>query len=167
MHCAEQTAVVAIRGETITPFQETLRRDTLWPIFALPVKSTQKDVDQFLVQINNVDHIIMGIHNMNGYAKEQYGISDETLDLVRILKQLGKRVTVLLFGSAYSVALVQDADTIIVAYENDPDAQLAAAAVVCGIKKAEGTLPIKIKGVSMEEENNCEATESNQISFFN
>ena len=85
---------------------------------------------------------MISVHGMSWNREENYNIPEQTFALIKKLKELGKQVSVILFGSPYSIPQFKEADNIIVAYENDEDAQTAAAEVVCGVREAEGTLPV-------------------------
>lgn len=136
------SAVIAIRGKTITPFEKSIGHLSSHNSYSLSVKSTDQERNQLLARLPNAQRVIISIHEMNESASKNYGISAETFAFIKKLKELGKEICVVLFGSAYSAILVHDADMIIVAYEDDPDAQIAAAEVLCGLRKAEGKLPI-------------------------
>jgi len=67
------------------------------------------------------------------------------VEITALLEKLitdGKRLTLVVFGSPYSVSKLEKYGEIILAYEDDPCAQQAAAEVICGKRKAIGTLPI-------------------------
>lgn len=85
--------------------------------------------------------MIIEITNMNKYKQLQFGIQDKTLQTIKKLKQSGHAVTVVLYGSPYALDLVQDADRIIVAYEDDADAHIGVAQVLAG-NPALGILPV-------------------------
>lgn len=86
--------------------------------------------------------VVLVITKMHKNKNKNYGIPQEKIDEIRTLKALGKTVTVILYGSPYAVELVQDADRIIVAYEDDAAAQEAVQQILAGFVRAEGTLPI-------------------------
>jgi beta-glucosidase-like glycosyl hydrolase len=88
------------------------------------------------------DHFIISLHDMNWRIDQNYNINSHVFAFIDQLKAMGKQVTVVLFGSPYSVSQFKNADNILVAYENDEDAQEAAAHVVCGVRKATGILPV-------------------------
>ena len=85
---------------------------------------------------------IVTISGMHPYKQKQFGISNEKLAEITKLKNEGKKVTVVLYGSPYAVELVQIADRIIVAYEDDGAAQEAVQQILAGYATATGTLPV-------------------------
>lgn len=88
------------------------------------------------------DHFIISLHDMNWNIEGNYNIHPHIFAFIDHLKKMGKQVSVVLFGSPYSVSQFKNADYVVVAYENDEDAQEAAAQVICGVRKATGILPV-------------------------
>lgn len=60
------------------------------------------------------------------------------------LQEEGKRVVVVLFTSPYAIEAFGEEESLIVAYEDDPDAQRAAADLLCGRRQFLGHLPVFI-----------------------
>lgn len=85
---------------------------------------------------------IISITGMHPNKQKQFGIPDEKLAEIAKLKSEGKKVTVILYGSPYAIDLVQNADRIIVAYEDDGAAQEAVQQILAGFAHAEGKLPV-------------------------
>ena len=86
--------------------------------------------------------VIVGIFGITRTKAENFGIKPEVIELIKNLKDQGKKVIVTLFGYAYSAGLFGKEDAIIMAYENDSDAQEAATDVIAGLQKPTGKLPI-------------------------
>ncbi len=75
--------------------------------------------------------------------RTNYGIQDDQIQLIKSL-QASHKVVLVIFGSPYSLSLFPDIDSIVLGYEDDPDAQIAAAKVVVGELTAKGKLPVKL-----------------------
>jgi len=133
-------AVLALRNEK-TPFEKTIAQHNIIQ-YALPKTATDDEIATAINTLKNHDHVMISVHGMSWNREENYNIPEQTFALIKKLKGLGKQVSVILFGSPYSIPQFKEADNIIVAYENDEDAQTAAAEVICGVREAEGTLPI-------------------------
>lgn len=137
--------VIVISDTPKNTFEATLK------IKNIPTHSFLQDVSQealtiFADTIKKVhDHFIISLHDMNWRIKENYNIHPHIFAFIDHLKKMGKQVTVVLFGSPYSVSQFKNADNIVVAYENDEDAQEAAAHVVCGVRRATGILPVALQ----------------------
>ncbi len=69
-------------------------------------------------------------------------ITQEALSFLQDIQKLDKNVVLIIFGSPYSLRHFYNIPTVIVAYEAEPEAQLAAKKVIFGELKATGKLPI-------------------------
>ncbi|HZW61430.1 MAG TPA: glycoside hydrolase family 3 N-terminal domain-containing protein [Candidatus Babeliales bacterium] len=103
------------------------------------------NVDSMVNNLHEAEMIVISMHGMNKFAQKQFGIADSTRDLINQLNAQGKKIILVLFGSPYSISLFDTISTITVAYEDDADAQRAAAQVVLGNVKAHGKLPVLCK----------------------
>ena len=63
---------------------------------------------------------------------------------VSLINKLSKKVILVLFGSPYNLKHMPHTGTAIVAYENEPEAQEAAAELIAGKREARGKLPITV-----------------------
>ena len=86
--------------------------------------------------------VVVALFGMNKLASKNFGITKETLLLLKKLQQHHKKIILVIFGSPYSLKLFNDEDTIIMAYEDDPDAQEAAADIIVGTLQPHGKLPV-------------------------
>ncbi len=144
------------------PFAQSNEKRMMIAVHAKPDKSTAHDIfgsempafdiskeeelsPDLFKTITNSQHIMIAIHTMNRFANENYGIPNEILNCIDALKEDGKQVTVILYGTPYAIPLLKNADNILVAYENWPAAHKAVADIICGKKTASGILPVKIR----------------------
>jgi len=79
---------------------------------------------------------------MNKFAAQQFGISNETLQLINDLKKKNNRIVLTIFGSPYSLSLLGDQHSILLCYEDDVDTQEAAAHIISGNLPPKGKLPV-------------------------
>jgi len=86
--------------------------------------------------------VIVGIFEMNKFAGRDFGIAEDTLKFLKMLKAKHKKLVICLFGSPYALKFFDDYDTVVMAYEDDSEAQVAAADVIAGKQKAIGKLPV-------------------------
>jgi beta-N-acetylhexosaminidase len=91
----------------------------------------------------SVTHVVIAIFGMNKWADQNFGVSSGAQKLVTDLCAKGKHVLLVLFGSPYSVMLFPKTVPIVVAYEDDPDAQKAVAETLLGQRQVAGQLPIR------------------------
>lgn len=115
---------------------------TLYLAYGLNTEASQAEVAKLVSKLQSIDTVVVSIFGMNKYIHKQCGMSDQTLAFIKSLQQSSKKVIVILFGTPYAIPLFDDVGTVIVAYEDDIDAQFAAAKVVIGKLQATGTLPI-------------------------
>jgi len=88
------------------------------------------------------EHVVVSIHNPLWWVCSSYKIPDGIKAIITVLKELRKTVTVVIFGSPYSVDEVQEADAIILGYEDISDAHQAALAILMTQQKAQGCTPV-------------------------
>jgi len=98
-----------------------------------------------IIPMNTSSTIIVGLFNIHQHKQRLYGLDRTLLETLRTYKQAGNNVIVCVFGAPYCTPLLKDcAHTILVAYEDDPDAQEAAVNVLLGDVPAYGTLPVTL-----------------------
>lgn len=134
-------ALLQIGGSKNSMFEQSLGYLGL-KNFYLNAQSSPTDTTNTLEQLAPYKTIIVGVFDMNKFASKNYGLSQETRTLITHLSDRKKTVILALFGSPYSLKFFDKQDAIIMAYEDDPDAQEAAADVITGKLTASGMLPI-------------------------
>lgn len=94
--------------------------------------------------LHEYEHVVVVVANMNKFVAKDFGVTRTTRDVLTTLRAAGKRITVVAFGTPYSAALFNEADNLVIAYEDDAEAQRAAADVVRGTRQATGALPVTV-----------------------
>jgi beta-N-acetylhexosaminidase len=90
------------------------------------------------IDFESYDRIVVALFGMS--KNGDYGITSE---MCQLIDRLGDRAVVVLFGSPYALKMFdREKQTLIVAYEDDPDAQRAVARLILGQYSPEGHLPI-------------------------
>ncbi len=136
-------AYLQVGGTRESAFQHQL--ENLLPnieseyINAIPTGPDMTEVQTFL---EPDETIIVGIFEMNKFAGRDFGIAPDTFLFLETLKAKGKKLIVCLFGSPYALKFFDDYDTVVMAYEDDIDAQIAGANIIAGKQKAMGKLPV-------------------------
>lgn len=93
--------------------------------------------------VQQADTVIVALFDIKTTTSyKNFGIPQETCDFIISVKNTGKRVILVIFGNPYSLALFGNEDAIMMAYEDDPDAQKAAALAIMGKIQVNGKLPI-------------------------
>lgn len=112
-------------------------RDHHLSYMRVPYNLETYEIETFVKAIYE-DHVVVSIHNPLWWKCSSYKIPDGIKAIITRLKKMNKTVTVVIFGSPYSVDEVQEADAIILGYEDTSDAHQAAAAILMTQQKAQG-----------------------------
>ncbi len=118
--------------------------NSLITTFSLQPDAQEQEMENVLTRLQSYSTVLVGVFGMNKYTHKNFGVSPATVALCNQLQEQGKNVIVTLFGSPYAVNLFDEVGTVLVAYEDDVDAQFGAARVLAGVMQASGTLPISV-----------------------
>lgn len=136
------TAVIQIGGYLPSEFSTTIGHISGIPTFTCPSRMDKK-LFKFINQaVAHKEIIIMALLDMKQSNKNNFGISKQTFKLIKKLRKQDKKIIIVNSGSPYSLSLFTKEDAIIMAYENDPEAQIAAAKVLLGTLQPQGKLPV-------------------------
>ncbi|MGB8467949.1 MAG: glycoside hydrolase family 3 N-terminal domain-containing protein [Candidatus Babeliales bacterium] len=124
-----------------TPIYDTYAR--YCPATYWSPASTKHAIEECMAIAFLYRSVIIAIGDMHKNAAKNFGITAETIALINELTKAGKTVTVVLFGTPYSVSLVRSADTIIVAYEEIGPAHEAAVDLLRGNLISIGRMPVQ------------------------
>ena len=105
---------------------------------------TNDEVNACLAHAFDHKTVIMLLNGMNKFAHKNFGISPNLQPLLSQLKERGKQIIIVVFGSPYSISYFDDADAIILAYayKETPALWKGVRDVLLGTMKAEGILPV-------------------------
>ena len=124
-------------------------------------KLKTQELDACLAATQKKDTVIMVIAELNKLAGSNFGVAQNTLNLVAQLKEMGKSIVLVIFGTPYSVSLFKDID-IIVAYEDITVTQQAVFDVLTGTLQPSGILPVNLGALNRYQKNWCARLGSNQ-----
>ncbi len=136
--------LLQIGGNQQNMCMEILRRQHHCTALHVPSHMTHEQMQSARDQLKDKDLIIVSISDINKYAQRQFGISDVTIELLDNCTSAGKKIVIVIFGNPYCLRYFLNCNAIIMAYEDVPEAQEAAALVLLGTHKATGKLPITI-----------------------
>lgn len=139
---AHECAILQIGATPQATFITTMQQSCNAAYAHLPAQPTDDACAALHKQFASNSTVIIPIFGMNKFAHKNFGIADTTQRLIQQLHNDGKKIMLVLFGSPYSLELFKNIPSIIVAYEDDPDAQEAAAHVVLGNVSAQESLPV-------------------------
>jgi beta-N-acetylhexosaminidase len=129
--------VIQIGGTQEQPFVKGFIK-----VYYHPAHALDDDNAQLIRKLGDSKKVVIGVFEMNKFARKNFGLSEGTLSFIKQLNEGEKEVILVLFGSPYSLHNFGDEAAVIIAYEDDPDAQTAASEIVFGTLKARGRLPV-------------------------
>lgn len=141
-------ASLSIGCEQTAPFQKMLGNYINIDHYCIAKTASEKGIDSLLIQLKPYNLIIVGVHNTGLYPFKRFGITDQQISLIDKLKS-SKTITCF-FGNPYALQYfpsLSNTQSLIVAYQDDTDAQELAAQLIFGATDASGMLPVKVKGL--------------------
>lgn len=124
------------------PLYSALEKKLPIDFFFLPKKARSKDLKRLQKQLASYQKVVIGIYEMNKFSRLNFGLLDSTFNFLENLKADHKQIYLSLFGSPYSLKYFGNEEVILMCYENDEEAQLGAAEILLGERKATGRLPV-------------------------
>ncbi len=149
-----EEAVTVVCNEGMLPLSEKNVALIQWgesPAFkavlegSVPMKTLSFNDPELTLKLQNYDLVILALSQLTT-APPQFGLGPNELEILRVLSSANIPVMAIIFGSPYSLARLPFFEGIIVAYENEVEAQEAAAEVVLGKLEPKGRLPIEPQG---------------------
>ena len=137
-------ASVSIGSSKETVFQKTLSNYAKITHYQIPKKPSQDQITALIDSLSNHNLVIIGIHGTNRSPRKKFGITSETMELVKNLNAAHSCV-VSLFANPYSLGLYREFENVnglVMSYENTPLAQEYSAQLIFGGISAKGKLPV-------------------------
>ena len=141
-----QIASVSMGTTKQTAFQEMLGLYTGVKHFTLAAQATADQVQQTKQQLKDYDLVIVGVHDDSKYPRNSLKFSSA---LINYAKELATQPNAILavFKNPYVLAKlpgVEQADGLIVTYQDNVDAEELAAQLIFGGVSASGRLPVSV-----------------------
>ncbi|HLN72780.1 MAG: glycoside hydrolase family 3 N-terminal domain-containing protein [Methylococcaceae bacterium] len=139
-------ASLSIGCEQIAPFQKMLDNYTQVDNFCIPKTASDSDIVNMLDQLKSYNLIVVGVHNMGLYPFKRFKVTDQQISIIERLKS--RKTITCFFGNPYALPYfpaINSTQSLIVAYQDDTDAQELAAELIFGATNASGKLPVKVK----------------------
>ncbi len=139
-------ASLAIGSEEITSFQKMLSNYAEVDHFNISKTPSEQEITQLLNQLKPYKLIITSIHGMSLYPSRRFGISEQQISLTERLND--KQTIFAFFGNPYALPYfpqIKNAQSLIVAYQDDKDVEELAAQLIFGATNANGKLPVTVK----------------------
>ena len=136
-----RAAVVSLGQGGLSDWQRAVARYMPVSQELVPLDLNTARLAEWHSKLASFDLVFVGLHGLSYNAKKGYGLQASYVELVRALS-VKTRVVVVAFGSPYVLPQLAALDNVVVAYEDTPLAQKAAAEVVFGAAAATGSLPV-------------------------
>lgn len=124
-----------------TTFQEYLEKYADMDGFLLNKEAELTNFNFTYNKLREYESVIIGIHGTSRSAAKNFGITENTMELVTKLAQVTK-VTVVIFGTPYAAGKLEKAQNMIVAFDNDTYTQQSAAMALFGAIPFKGRMPV-------------------------
>ena len=140
-------ASLAIGSEQIAPFQKMLSNYASVDHFNISKNPSEAEISKLLNQLKSYNLIISSIHGLGLYPSRRFGITDQQ---IRLTERLDNQHTIFaFFGNPYALSnfpQIKNAQSVIVAYQDNKDAEELAAQLIFGATDSNGKLPVTVNG---------------------
>lgn len=137
-----EMASIAVGADAGNLFQSTLELyGNVTPYLLQDKPSGSTDWQNITDEAVKNDLVIVSIHKVRQSEKLDYGITEPTLSLLRDI-QKRSRLIVCVFGNPYSLKFFDEFETVLCGFEDEEEAQMAAANVLFGVNSANGKVPV-------------------------
>lgn len=141
----QKIAYVGIGTKELNSFGKRLKDEFDAKVFLFSYKDSDAKADEIIKEVQKdgkFDAIVIGVHDFNNRPANNYSISPAAIRLYKELNFI-KTITVV-FGNVLATANFCDAWSLVAAYQDELPYQNAAADLLSGKLKAQGTLPIAV-----------------------
>lgn len=141
----QRIASVVIGNDTSNAFQRGLDRYARTDRYSLHKNASLNARNALIDRLRDYDLVILGVQGTTRNPASDFGISSRTLDVVQSIIGLRNRCVLDLFGNPYALSRLygsQDADALIVSYEDRPLFHRLSADLIFGGRAAQGQLPV-------------------------
>lgn len=143
----EKAAYLSIGAPTGNHFHSMLEAYKNLPQYSIHKSHNASEASSLIKSIIQYETIVISVHNNSMFPTRQYGINQETVDLISNIAKK-KEVILTLFANPYSLLYfkenILDIDAILVAWQDGLNFEEAAAQVIFGGRQAMGSLPVGI-----------------------
>jgi len=141
----QKIAYIGIGTSKLNDFGQRMKDEYNADVYMLSYKDSDDKVDDILKAVpkdGKYDAIVIGIHDFSNRPANNYGISNNAINLWKKLNFI-KTVTVV-FGNVLATKNFCDAWTLVDAYQDDNISQQVAADLLAGKFQAVGKLPVPV-----------------------
>lgn len=143
----QRIAALAIGDEPNNRFQRMLGRYAPVSLYGIDKYHSPEGAGMMIQALSDYDVVIVSIHKNSFFVSRNYGINGKTIELVKTLARQ-QDVILSLFANPYSLDLFGDdilgINGILVAYQEGPAFEEAAAQAIFGGLQTTGKLPVTV-----------------------
>ena len=138
----KKVAYLGVGLEKSNEFASRLLLDFKADVFLFSNKDAATKTDSIMQVLATYDAVVIGIHNYSRRPAGNYGLSDNTIELLKKVQKFNAINFV--FGNPYALKYVCTAKNLVACYEDDAITQNAAADLLKGKWDAKGKLPVTV-----------------------
>ena len=136
-----------------SPFYQGLEKYASVDLFPLSKEASMAEMENL---VNNLKGkyttVIVGMFDLSKYASKRYGLTQSMVELMNQLARVSElQTTLVLFGNPYLLAHFGTEQATLLAHEEEPAAQTAAAEVIFGAYPPKGVSPVRLPGKFWEK----------------
>jgi beta-glucosidase-like glycosyl hydrolase/CubicO group peptidase (beta-lactamase class C family) len=139
-------AVLSFGVQRDNAFAKRMRLDYNADVYCVSYQSTRKEAEDLLTSLQRYDAVLLGIHNLNRYPANRFGMGEAVTDLVR-KAAMAKPSVVLVFGNPYAARYFADVPNLLHCYEDGAINQEVAADILEGKLNPRGALPVTVNAL--------------------
>lgn len=143
----QRVAVVTVGSDPSNVMVDKMEREGFYvKEFNVDKKIGKKEVKNILSDLKQFDVVILNVRQTNINAHKNYGITKETIEFVKMVQRKNK-VLLNVFASPYALSLfdlTRNTKSILVAYEDRVEAEVAVTDIIVGQLNPSGQLPVSI-----------------------
>ena len=143
-----EEAITVVRNEGVLPLQKSKIALVEWGQSPFFKTCFQADVfsltdPELLLKMQGYSYIVLAL---SGYTNTppEFNLGPKEQARLVALSKMGIPCVAVIFGTPYSLSALPLFEAIVVAYENEPEAQEAAAQVLLGELSPKGRLPVSV-----------------------
>ncbi len=142
----ETVAFISLGADTMSVSEKMMAQNSSAKIFRIANNELDETYNQLLDSLQNIDYCWVEVHHMNRFSSKDYGVNSSTKNFIH---QLSSRQNcgLILFGNPYSLKFFDACKQIVVAYEDNPFTQSAAAKYLLNNLKSTGKLPVSASSI--------------------
>jgi len=139
----KRMAVLALGGSGPTNFEKQCKELGNCDVFAVEKSFGVEFCTNIVTKLQVYDLVVVGVHQINKYPKDNYGITTDACSLIRQLKNK-TQVVVVCFGNPYSMKNFEGLNSTVYAFGDSDPYYKAAAEALWGMKKADAKLSVSV-----------------------